>query len=677
MEIYQRTGSARLHLAVFSCLFLLNLIIVWRLLGSEYLIHYGSIEPIFYALARYLGKHWRHPGWWREWMGGMPFSCTYQPLFHYLNAFVASKTHWSPARAFHFDLGVSYALGPSMLYLLAFRLTKRIGPALLAALIYSLWSPSALLIPDIVRDMGTAYGARRLHAAVVYGDGPQVFGLTLVPLVLVAINRFLERPSILSWFVGSLCLIAVPLTNIPASMSLAMALVAFILAADIREWPWRGLVVGGGAITGFALTAIWMPRSALAVTFHNSQWMDPQGRLADKVLLAAFMVMAAAALTKISVSLYMRFCILFALLTSIVVLGKVYFGITFIGQATRFHLVLEMAVALLLGGIVAAILQTPVKWIRLTIAAALLVVAGVQFVNYQAFAQHTILRGPITGRSEYKVARWFAENAAGARVYVPGSMAYWLNTFTDTAQLTGCCDQNELFSAPRIANYVVGSDDHAGDRAVEISRAWLITLGVRYIAVPGPDSDEVYKAIHRPHKFDGILAERWRKDGNTIFEVNANLSSLAHWVYPSELVLTKPVSGLDVAPLEKYVAAVADPLRPPAVLRWLNSSAAVVEGTKQPLEVLSLQIPYHFGWRASSLRDGSQAEALTVEKDALGMIVVTPNCDACVVYFTFDGGKEAIVLRTVTIVSWAVVLLLVVAYWTRWKPGWMGAVASK
>ena len=79
-----------------------------------------------------------------------------------------------------------------------------------------------------------------------------------------------------------------------------------------------------------------------------------------------------------------------------------------------------------------------------------------------------------------------------SRVMVPGSTTFWMNVFTDTPQLTGCCPQGVLNQTARVADYGIMTDLTAENRAFENSLLWFKALGVRAVAVSGPRSTEVY-----------------------------------------------------------------------------------------------------------------------------------------------------------------------------------------
>ena len=111
--------------------------------------------------------------------------------------------------------------------------------------------------------------------------------------------------------------------------------------------------------------------------------------------------------------------------------------------------------------------------------ASILAILGIwQYSIDRQYARKVVQRASVADRSEWKIAQWFREHKVTERVYVPGSDSFWLNAFVDTPQLAGCCDQSILSRAPQYANYIINSDDAAGDNAAAISVAWLKALGV-------------------------------------------------------------------------------------------------------------------------------------------------------------------------------------------------------
>jgi len=115
---------------------------------------------------------------------------------------------------------------------------------------------------------------------------------------------------------------------------------------------------------------------------------------------------------------------------------------------------------------------------------------------------------------------------------------------------------------------------NTGSRDAEYSIFWLKAFGVRTIAVTGPDSTEHYNALANPRKFDGVLPLLWSEGDDAIYEVTSRSASLAHVIPSSAVVTHRPSHGLDIAPVEPYVAALDDPAYPAASLRWNGMSEA-------------------------------------------------------------------------------------------------------
>ena len=684
----------RLKRSVPLLLFALNLLIAWRLFTQEYTNRCDSIEPFFYALAAAIKVNPLHPVWWPSWNGGMPFRYTYQPLLHHIVAALSFFTGWTTARAFHAALALFYAAGPTTLYLFVLRFSQSFRTALTAALLYSLWSPSTWLILPITVDTGGAFhavlqfgkqypdgwhglfdtgglfNARRLRTAVTYGDGPCVAGLTLVPLALLLIHRATQKRSTPAIFIASLALIAVPLTNIPAALTLAMAILAYLLSAEPAERLPRLFTCFLCATLGFALVAPLIPPSSLLLTARNTQWMDPQGQLtAVKLLWIAIGLLTLTAISftlrRLRLSPFARFSTLFLLITATVVLGKAWLNISVLAQPIRFHLALEMAIALCLAAATARI-HIRNHRVRIAMAALLTVAIAGQITNYRLYARKIVKHEPIWNRSEYKIAQWMDRNAHGNRVWVPGSVSFWFNALTTTPQLTGCCDQNLLFKTPRIATYEMGTDDGAGTRAGQLSIAWMQAMGVKYVALSDPRSTEFYGVTHHPAKFTGLLPQIWHDDtDDAIYEIPGPPGSLAHWIAPSEAVTQMPVNGVEIAPMLPCVAAVSYPTRPQAHMSWQSTERAVIQGTPEQGNLLSVQIPYHFGWRAES----NTGTPIPIHQDGLGFLLLNPNCQGpCTVTLVFSGGMESKALLALTVCSWLTATALLIHNRNRSNP---------
>ncbi len=211
-----RTERAR-AVAAPLLLFAVNLFICARLLHTPYIDQLPSIEGVMIAFERYIQLHWPTYDWFALWYGGMPFTRVYQPALHYVTAAVASASGIETAWAYHIVTAIAYSLGGVTFYLLARALTRDTVTAFIGGLLFSLFSPSVLLVPVIRYDVGGLWHARRLQALAVYGEGPNVTGLTLAMLAMAAVHWALTRKTPLTACLAAVAVAAVPATSWPAT----------------------------------------------------------------------------------------------------------------------------------------------------------------------------------------------------------------------------------------------------------------------------------------------------------------------------------------------------------------------------------------------------------------------------------------------------------------------------
>jgi hypothetical protein len=95
---------------------------------------------------------------------------------------------------FHFVIAFFYCLGPVLLFIFAVKLSGDRALSFLAALFYSLFSPS-VLFPAVRGDLGSWFYARRLHTLVHYGEGAHNVALSLLPLALLIAYLAITRAS--------------------------------------------------------------------------------------------------------------------------------------------------------------------------------------------------------------------------------------------------------------------------------------------------------------------------------------------------------------------------------------------------------------------------------------------------------------------------------------------------
>jgi hypothetical protein len=245
---------------------------------------------------------------------------------------------------------------------------------------------------------------------------------------------------------------------------------------------------------------------------------------------------------------------------------------------------------------------------------------------------------------EWRTAHWTDGHLSGARVYAPGSIAFWFNAFSDVAQLSGGFDQGDLQRVMPAVHYqiMVGANG-------AVARDWLRAYGCDAVIVSGPASQEQFKPYIYPRKFDGVLPVLWREDDVTLYAVPRRSRSLAHVVHRADLAPRFPPDASRLDDLQPFLTALEDPALPEATFQWLGTRQARIAADLRPDRLIAVQVAYHRGWSARV-----NGQARRVWGDALGLTIVEPRCDGpCVVDLAYDGGME---MRFFRALSWLSIL---------------------
>lgn len=601
----------------------LNLWICWRLFWVEYTVNWGSGEGFAIAIARYISRHWGSFSWWPIWHCGMPYQNTYVPLLHLTVAIFSTVAGISAARAYHILIGLVYALGPATLFLMLLRLGAIRAAAFYSALAYSLFSPSAALFPAIRADLGSLFFGRRLQVLTYYGEGPHVAALALLPIAILALEHAVQKRTGRSLAVAAVPIAAIFLTNVPGSMTLGLAVFCWICAQPAGQRAAAWWTAGLAAILAYGLACFGAPLSSLKAVSGNVGMMHSGfSRSLTSTpyllpLLLAAIAVAGYLLSRGQMPLFARFGLLYFALTFVLVLtARQSDNFELLPQAQRLHLEMELGACLLLGWVASLLYrQRPIRYavVGFIVAASLF-----QMQHYRKFARMDLAPANPMTRSEYTSAEWLDAHMDGQRVFALGSTAFWLNAFTDTPQVVGCCDQNQAMLAVPVTVYWIRYGLKPDLTAQSI--IWLKALGAHAFVVNGPNSTDVYKDLVQPERFDGLLPVLHRERGDTIYEIPQRGRSLAHIIRPEEVTPPGAIPGRADDAAARYVAAIEDPARPLAQSDWSGSSMHI-RAHLGPGDLVSVQAAYFDGWKALV-----QGRPTSVSADGMGFILVHPEC---------------------------------------------------
>jgi len=590
----------------------LNAFLVRELFMTPHLAYMNSMHGAWMAMARLAGDRWWFGGWWPYWGGGMPFEYTYSPMVPGLTALLAWATGFEIPRAFYFLTGAVLCLAPVTVFLLCRGISGRIAPGLIAALAITLLSPSSLLFPDAGRSWSALGDARLLYLTAVWDELPHLVALSLLPLAILLIYR--GR--------GAAAAIVV------AFMMLASAFGATVLvlaAACVRRDHLRTVIFAGGF--GYLIASPYLSPSLLLL-IGRTQAAEGVGWTIES-LYGALVVFAGALVLGFVLrraDFGLRFASMFTWLVTAIVTLHAMLGWRVLPQAGRYRVEVEIAWAILGGFGLWMIGRRLPKPLLRAAAVMLLALAAPVAVHHRTFA-HGLLSGrpPVSSTIEYQTAEWLGRNLPERRVFLPGSMAQWLNAFGENPQFAGGSWSTRINEVQERALYVVQIDGSAQE-----SLDWLKAYGMDTVAVTGPGSREFWKPFPRPDKFDGVLSVLWSEPGTTIYRVPRRSISLAHVV---------PAAARD---LRSTVAALDDPALPPARFEWRGRDRAVLNARLAEGQVILVQISHHAGWRA----------LVPLERDALGQIRLKPDCIGdCEVELRYDGGWELRICRVVSLAA--------------------------
>jgi hypothetical protein len=588
-------------------LFAVNAYICWRLFRLEYSQFMGSIEAAYIGISRHILASGGDLFWWPSWYMGIPFQNAYPPLLHFLVAGAAAIGQVSTARAHHFVSALFYCFGPVWAYWAAAKITGRKWECFLAALVYSVVSPSALLVPEIAGDIHGMWNGRRLQVLMVYGEGPHIASVAILPLALwlFEIARVKRRPE---WdFLAALGLAAVVLTNWLGAFALAALMVSYLLTT--KAW----LRAGGIGLFSYAIASPWIPPSTLAAVRLNAQTVGHYEH-AYTALLWSLPIVALCLYLLRKAPVWVTFSVLMG---APALLGY-WFHIDVLPQPHRYHIEMDLGLCF---AVVLAVSKLVRGRMRVILFSAIVLLCGWRAYRLQRFARELIQPIEITQTIEYRSAQWFQEHLLGERVLTAGTVEFWLNVFGETPQFGGGFLQGVINPEYRVGSYFITALPD-GPGAI----LWMKAFGVHAVEVNGPQSKEVYKDFVAPRKFDGLLPELWRSGDDVIYRVPGD--SLGHVMPRDAPVKRPPVNGLDIVEITRFV----DALNKPTTFTWRGTHAATIDAQLAPGDVISVQENFHPGWHADKGR---------ISKDGLGLMVIDPQCTGnCRIELTYDGGWE-------------------------------------
>jgi hypothetical protein len=655
------TGRQIIPVAAYGLIVVLINAYICRAIFTNQTAPMNSMHGFWVALAKRGGSSWLHSNWWPLWDNGIPFEFTYAPLIPWLISAWSAIRGITPDLAFQSVTGFFYCLAPLSLFLMAWLITRAAGWSFLAAIFYSLTSPSQIIVPDAEFSFRHFWDARRLFIVAEWDDTPHLAALSLLPLVILFLTLSIRRRRAPYYAILVLLIALMGLASDFGPIETIIGAVCLIAVFPGKHYGRNtGIIISAGLLA-YAIIAPFLPPSIL-LAIHRASANAEGGWSAGSVTALAIVTLGWIVLWRVierwTTDWNLRLFVLFAYLTGSLPVVAAYLHRQFLPQPGRYKLEMEMAIALLLVFELRSIVEKAPPTLKAGLLFLFLALAGEQIVSHRQYARNILQPADLTKTVEYRTATWASQNLPGVRVMLPGSIAQWANDFAEIPQFSGSSWSQAYNQVQQrgLAAVYNGGDTPQQDARVSID--WLKAFGVGAVAVSGPDSHEYWKPFAHPAKFEGLLPVLWREDDVTIYRVPQRSGSLAHVVDPTAIVSRPPAGPRDTDAIEKYAAALDDPSVPSAEFHWAGPNNIQIRTTASPGQVISVQVSYHPGWHAKA-----ENRPVEVRRDGLGLIWLQPACSGpCEIQLDYDGGWE---LRLCRYLSFAALVLLLIVLLRR------------
>jgi hypothetical protein len=627
--------------------------LIWPVSQTKYADLWGSIESTFIADGRFLAEHWPRPLWQPNWYCGTRFNYIYPPAIRYGTAALTKYYPMPPVRAYHIYISILYAFGIVGVYLLA-RLGSGSRLAGWMAALGAAWlSPIHLLAAEL-RDDTADYVTQRLKSLVLYGEGPHISSLAILPVALLAAWIALRRRSGRAAAAAALGAALVVSHNFYGATALAMAFPfvvwsVWITARDRSVW-WRAALI---AVLAYGLTAWWLGPSYLRVTLRNLRLVAEPGNWWSPVLAVLYLLVFGAATWHWARGRPERAYAVF--LTgalgyfSLDCLGNRFFHYRIAGEPTRLFPEWDLLVALAGAEILRRIAQGSRR--RTALALLLFVAVCWPAKNYIFHPWRLFTRDDhYQDRVEYRMQDWVHRNAPHARMAAAGSVRFWYNAWQDLPQLGGGSEQGVSNLYTVIAQYRILQEPEP-DLPILFAQAF----GVDGFIVNGRDSEEMYHDWVKPEQFAGKLKVLYDDGrGSVIYEIPRRYRSLARVVDKDALLaLPEMPSEGDNDTVRAYAALLEQGPEVPTATRWLDTATLEIDAPVSVGQAVAVQISYDPQWRAFA--DGRPAP---VRRDVTGQTVVEAPAGTRRIRLEFAAPLEDRIGAGVSLLAAGIVLAL-------------------
>jgi len=549
-----RIVSRHEDFASVAVLFLTTALTIYPLFTGDYTKYWASIEAAYISDSIFISANFPNVGWFPYWYGGLPFHLSYPPLFIYAVSFLHTISGLSVGHSYRVLVAVAYSAAPPALYLIAKFLTKEVLPSFFAALTYS-FVPTFLpgLLPSHIVQL------------TVYGEGPHFFGLALAFFALLQLLRCMTKPTWVRCLTTSILIASVALTNLVAFFALAFLMVIAVATETIYRNDVAILAFLLSGVIAFGLIAFQYDLEFIQYSEHES---IPTASALSYLILLLPLLMLGAFLVRRYLFRYLAmranskgliFVSLWIVVLGVIVVGYMWFQLQLFPQPKRYVPEFDAGIGLLVGLVLTKVDKALLNWGRagmefafprkVWVLAAVLVLLVVCVVSLLPLSlTYTVHTSVLSNVPEFQTASWLSEHVTDQRVFATGSVAFWLNVFSDVSQVRGGSDQGATNNWWADVNYQILKGADPGTSVL-----WAQAWDVKYIVVTFRNASVYNLDYANPHKFDNFLPLRYYIGGYGVYEVPLSHPSLVEAVSVEAVGSLAPITNvLDIRDLAAY-----------------------------------------------------------------------------------------------------------------------------
>ncbi|HEX9664416.1 MAG TPA: hypothetical protein VGA49_01190 [Patescibacteria group bacterium] len=442
--------------------------------------------------------------------------------------------------------GLFYILIPCSLFILLKYLTKNNLIPFFLTLIYSVGpavSASFLPIEGALAEFNI-FLPWRLLVYTLFGEGPHIISLFFIPLGLIVYIKLLKKGGLKSFILFILIASAVLLTDLFGALALALICLIILISElflknsqnKFKTSFWALMAILG--LIAFHYNPYFFELIFKSGYAHRENSLSPGWPLIWILLILALFIFFYFFENKYKKNQLLQHSLVFT--GAVVVLGLItvlafYFDYSLLPQAKRYVPEFNLA-AITLISLIGLYLHDSFKLskkfiIKHNLPAILALILAASLYNFWPSAQTVIKPGDITQSTEYKIAQYLTETTSqlsGQKIYLTGPPSFWLNAFSDLAQIKGAQDfvQPSRWWADIVYQIEKGEDPR-------IAISWLKLLNVQKIVVNNQLVSTPfmgYQNFTRPNKFVDQLRLEEVIDDSNIYSVNLINSDLVQLV---------------------------------------------------------------------------------------------------------------------------------------------------